>query len=95
MVIKVDRALLAGREPKPNQRFVLTDMGGSAQRIYERLYCPHGDAENRLKKVQPGLAMDRNSCQRFEAHQFRGLLAATAYGWLQELRHRAAGAGPQ
>ena len=91
VVIKVDRELFAGREPKLNQRFVLTDMGGSAQRIYERLYCPRRAAEYRLKELQQGLAMDRTSCQRFAANQFRVLLAAAADTLLQELRRQAAG----
>lgn len=89
VVIKADMALHAGREPKLNVRFVLTDINGSAQRIYERIYCQRGDAENRLKELKAGLGLDRTSCHRFLANQFRVLLAAAAYALLQELRWQA------
>ena len=82
-------ALDAGREPKANLRFVLTDVRGSARRIYEIIYCRRGDAENRLKELKAGLRMDRTSCHRFEANQLRVLLAAAAYALLQELRGQA------
>ena len=44
VLIKADMVLHAGREPKLNVRFVLTDINGSPQRIYERIYCGRGDA---------------------------------------------------
>jgi hypothetical protein len=47
--------------------------------------------ENRLKELHDGLAVDRTSCSRFWANQFRVLLTAAAYVLLQELRRRAAG----
>ena len=78
-----------GCEPKLNVRFVLTDIKGSAQRIYERIYCGRGGAENRLKELKAGLGLDRTSCHRFLANQFRVLLTAAAYALLQELRWQA------
>ena len=89
VLIKADMVLHAGREPKLNVRFVLTDIKGSAQRIYERIYCARGDAENRLKELKAGLDLDRTSCHRFLANRFRVLLAAAAYALLQELRWQA------
>ena len=89
VLIKADMALHAGREPKANLRFVLTDVHGAARRIYERIYCRRGDAENRLKELKAGLGMDRTSCHRFEANQLRVFLAAAAYVLLQELRWQA------
>ena len=68
---------------------MLTDIGGSAQRIYERIYCRRGEAENRLKELEAGLGLDRTSCHNFLANQFRVLLAAAAYALLQELRWQA------
>ena len=89
VLIKADMVLHEGRQPKLNVRFVLTDIGGSAQRIYERIYCRRGDAENRLKELKAGLGLDRTSCHNFLANQFRVLLAATAYALMQELRWQA------
>ena len=48
-----------------------------------------GDAENRLKELKAGLGLDRTSCHRFLANQFRVLLAAAAYALMQELRWQA------
>ena len=89
VLIKADMVLHEGRQPKLNVRFVLTDIGGSAQRIYERIYCRRGDAENRLKELKAGPGLDRTSCHNFLANQFRVLPAATAYALLRELRWQA------
>ena len=47
--------------------------------------------ENRLKELHHGLELDRTSCSRFLANQFRVLLTAAAYVLFQELQHRAHG----
>jgi hypothetical protein len=76
---------LEGRAPRLNPRFVVTNLKGKAQRIYEHIYCLRGDAENRIKELFD-VAFDRTSCSRFLANQLRVLLAAAAYVLLQELR---------
>ena len=58
--------------------------------VYQ-LYCGRGDMENRLKELQHGLAMDRTSCQRFLANQFRVLLTVAAYILFQTLQAQAQG----
>jgi hypothetical protein len=58
--------------------------------IYEQVYCARGDIENRLKELHQGLEIDRTSCSKFLANQFRVLMTAAAYGLMQELRLRAA-----
>ena len=60
------------------------------QTVYH-LYCQRGDLENRLKELHHGLELDRTSCSRFLANQFRVLLTLAAYILFQELRRRAAG----
>ena len=85
VVCKAEVLRHEGREPKANPRFVVTNLAGSPRRIYERVYCPRGDAENRIKELFD-VAFDRTSCFRFRANQFRLLLAAAAYVLLQELR---------
>ena len=82
-------ALQAGRKPKANPRFVVTNVQGGARRICRRIYCQRGEVENRIKELKAGVEMDRASCSRFDANQFRVLLSAAAYAWLQELRWRA------
>ena len=90
VVCKAEVVRHPGREPKRNPRFVVTNLQRAPRRIYERVYCPRGDAENRLKELFD-VAIDRTSCSRFLANQFRVLLAAAAYVLLQELRLAARG----
>jgi len=54
--------------------------------LYDQLYCARGEAENRLKEAQIDLFGTRASCHRFEANQFRLLLAALAYTLMHRLR---------
>ena len=91
VIIKAEVVRLGDREPKDNARFVVTNLRGSPQRIYENVYCQRGHIENRLKELHHGLAIDRTSCTKFLANQFRGLLTAAAYVLFQELRLRACG----
>ncbi len=81
-------ALHVGRQPKANRRFVVTNVGVSVRRIYQRIYCQGGEVENRIKELKAEVEMDRASCTSFYANQFRVLLSATAYSLLQELRCR-------
>src|SRR5918996_5402267 len=78
-----------GRDPKNNPRFVVTNLTGEPEAVYE-FYCGRGDVENRLKELHHGLEMDRTSCSSFLANQFRVLLTLAAYILFQELRRRAA-----
>ena len=90
VVCKAEVVRLEGREPKLNARFVVTNLPGQAQRVYERIYCQRGEVENRIKELFD-VALDRTSCSRFLANQLRVLLAAAAYVLLQELRLAARG----
>ena len=90
VVIKAEVVRAPGKDPKDNPRFVITNMKQGPQWIYEHVYCQRGDIENRIKELHD-LEIDRTSCSRFWANQFRVLLTAAAYVLLQELRLRAAG----
>jgi len=73
----------------PNTRFLVTNLAGEPQRLYDAVYCQRGDAENRIKEQQLGLFADRTSCHDFVANQFRVLLSAAAYLLLDTLRRQA------
>lgn len=90
VIIKAEVVRHPGRDPKNNPRFVVTNLPGAPRTIYEQVYCQRGDMENRLKELHHGLEMDRTSCSRFLANQFRVLLTLAAYILFQELRRRAA-----
>jgi hypothetical protein len=89
ILIKAELVCGEGKEPKDNPRFVITNMKQSPQWLYEKVYCQRGDIENRIKELH-ALQIDRTSCSRFWANQFRVLLTAAAYVLMQELRLRAA-----
>src|SRR5881397_2485928 len=90
VVCKAEVVRLDDRAPRRNARFVVTNLRGKAQRIYERIYCMRGEVENRIKELFD-VALDRTSCSKFRANQLRVLLAAAAYVLLQELRLVARG----
>ena len=90
VIIKAEVVRHSGRDPKNNPRFVVTNLGDAPEAVYH-FYCGRGDVENRLKELHHGLEMDRTSCERFLANQFRVLLTLAAYVLFQELRRRAAG----
>jgi len=69
-----------------NPRFVVSNLPGDPQQLYDELYCQRGDMENRIKEQQLGLFADRTSCQHFLANQFRLLISSAAYVLMEALR---------
>ena len=72
-------ALQAGRQPKANPRFVVTNVRSAADLL----------SATRWRTVSRNSrqgSLDRASCTSFYANQFRVLLSAAAYALLQELR---------
>jgi hypothetical protein len=72
-----------------NPRFVVVNVPGDPQELYEQVYCQRGELENRIKEQQLDLFADRTSCHRFLANQFRLLLSSAAYVLVQALRRTA------
>lgn len=81
VVMKAER-LAAG----PNTRFVVTNLEGTPQDLYDQVYVQRGDMENRIKEQQLMLFADRTSCEDFAANQFRLFLSSFAYVLLETLR---------
>ena len=68
-------------------RYIVTNLeGGRPKKLYERLYCARGQAENHIKAFKNHLAADRTSCHQAQANQFRLFLHAGAYWLLWSLR---------
>lgn len=89
VIVKAEVVCFAGRAHRENLRYLVTNLPQTPRWIYEKAYCQRGDVENRIKELKDGMAIDRTSCTRFLANQFRLLLTATAYALMQELRLRA------
>ena len=62
-------------------RFVVTSLKGSAQHLYENVYCQRGQMENLIKLHKAQLASDRMSCHSATANQVRLALHTAAF-WL-------------
>ena len=60
--------------------------GGSAEWLYDTLYCARGQAENLIKLHKAQLASDRTSCRSPLANQMRLILHTGAYWLLLDLR---------
>ena len=69
-----------------NPRYIVTNLKGDAQYLYENIYCARGDMENRIKEQQLDLFADRTSCHNWWPNQFRLLLAALAYTLIETIR---------
>lgn len=76
-------------EQGANPRFVVANVPGDPQALYEEVYCQRGEMENRIKEQQLDLFADRTSCRRFLANQFRLLLSSAAYVLVQAVRRTA------
>jgi hypothetical protein len=89
VIIKAEIVFNQRGEPKDNPRFVVTNQRQTPKFIYKKAYCSRGEIENRIKELHHGLELDRTSCPRFWANQFRVLLTAAAYALMQEIRRQA------
>ena len=69
-----------------NPRFIVTNLAGDKQALYDKVYCARGDMENRIKEQQLGLFADRTSAHHWWANQFRLLLSSLAYVLMEGIR---------
>jgi hypothetical protein len=68
-------------------RFVVTNLdSGSAEHLYDVIYCARGQAENLIKMHKSQLASDRTSCRSPIANQVRLVLHTAAYWLMLTLR---------
>ena len=72
-------------------RFVVTSLAhGSAEHIYDILYCARCHAENLIKLHKSQLKSDRTSCRSANANQMRLILHTAAYWLMWGSRSRCA-----
>jgi len=72
-----------------NPRYVVTNLEGAGQELYDALYCQRGEMENRIKEQQLDLFADRTSCHDWWPNQFRLILASLAYSLIEAIRRLA------
>lgn len=86
------RRVIARLEHGPmgaNPRYVVTNLPGDGQQLYDRLYCQRGEMENRIKECQLNLFADRTSCHDWWPNQFRLILSSLAYVLIEAIRRLA------
>jgi Transposase DDE domain group 1 len=86
------RRVLARIEAGPqgtDTRFIITNLEGTPEYLYETVYCARGQAENLIKAHKLHLASDRTSCSKATANQFRLLVHTVAYWLMHSLRRLA------
>jgi DDE family transposase len=70
-----------GMRQEVDIRYVVTSLKGSAEYLYEDVYCERGQMENLIKLHKAQLSSDRMSCHSATANQVRLALHTAAY-WL-------------
>jgi hypothetical protein len=70
-----------GMRQEVDIRYVVTSLEGSAEHLYENVYCQRGQMENLIKLHKAQLASDRTSCHSATANQVRLVLHTAAF-WL-------------
>lgn len=71
-----------------NPRFIVTNLLGKPQDLYDNIYCARGDMENRIKEQQLDLFANRTSCHEWWPNQFRLLLSSLAYILIEYLQEK-------
>jgi hypothetical protein len=70
-----------GMRQEVDIRYIVTSLKGSAQHLYDNVYCQRGQMENLIKLHKAQLASDRMSCHSATANQVRLVLHTAAF-WL-------------
>jgi hypothetical protein len=70
-----------GMRQEVDIRYVVTSLKGSADHLYEDVYCQRGQMENLIKLHKAQMASDRMSCHSATANQVRLILHTAAF-WL-------------
>jgi hypothetical protein len=90
IIVKAERLPKVGDlDGKENTRYIVTNLEGTPQSLYEDVHCARGDMENRIKEQQLMLFADRTSCHGFTANRFRLFLSSCAYVLLETIRRTA------
>jgi hypothetical protein len=90
LAYKAEVVVEEGKEPRDNARYLVAEMPGNfgAAGLFD-FYYGHSDMENTIKELKNDLCMDRTSCSRFQANQFRVLLTLAAYVLMQSVQEHS------
>jgi hypothetical protein len=80
IIVKAEHNLIG-----ENTRFIVTNLTGNPQKLYEKTYCARGNMEKSIGE-QISFYSDRTSSHEWWPNQFRLLLSALAYVLVDALR---------
>lgn len=86
VIARIEHGPARGKKGGANPRYIVTNLEGDAQTLYENVYCARGEMENRIKEQQLDLFADRTSCHNWWPNQFRLLLSGLAYTLIETIR---------
>ena len=89
MIARLEHGPPKGVKGGANPRYVVTNLEGNGQTLYEKLYCQRGEMENRIKEQQLDMFADRTSCHHWWPNQFRLILSSLAYCLIEAIRRTA------
>jgi hypothetical protein len=89
VIARLEHGAPKGAKGGANPRYVVTNLEGDGQTLYEELYCARGEMENRIKEQQLDLFADRTSCHDWWPNQFRLILSSLAYSLIEAIRRLA------
>src|ERR1700760_4008598 len=75
-----------GMRQEVDIRYIVASLEGSAQHLYENVYCPRGQMENLIKLHKAQLSSDCMSCHSATANQVRLVLHTAAFWLMHGLR---------
>ena len=89
VIARLEHGAPKGAKGGANPRYVVTNLEGDGQTLYEELYCQRGEMENRIKEQQLDLFADRTSCHDWWPNQFRLIASSLAYSLIEAIRRLA------
>ena len=92
--LRQDKDADDGMRQEVDIRYVVTSLEGSAQYLYEEVYCKRSQMENLIKLHKSQLASDRTSCNSATANQIRLVLHTAAYWLMHAVRAAVPKANP-
>ena len=86
VIFKVEYTELSKSIDDQNVRYIVTNLNGEPQYLYEKMYCGRGNDELYIREFKEAVNGDRLSCHSFNANRLRIFMHAAAYMVMHRLR---------
>ena len=89
VIFKVEYTDLSKSIDEQNVRYIVTNLYGDDDYLYEQVYCARGKDELYIREFKEAVNGDRLSCHTFNANRLRIFMHAAAYMVMHQLREEA------